>query len=437
MIFFTHKQSPRLLYIADFIGKQILQDGFLITSDRDEYLQFKGPRINYSSEKLCGDEYWVIPHTLLFEGGIKQQTVECFDLNGETAFFKTTGDHAFDIFAASFYLLSRYEEYFPYQPDRYGRFNHEDSLAFKGGFLNRPLINYWIEAFKKNLEKKFPHWKARVQTFSFIPTYDIDEAYSFKHKSGIRTAGAYLKSLLKGRTDELKERRLVLTGRKKDPFDSFEWMHELHQDYKLSPKYFFLIPASTGKYDRNILPSNPALQNLIREHAEKYQVGIHPSWQSGDDSSLLEKEIRTLESITGKRVIASRQHFIRLKLPDTFRQLLQVGIREDYSMGYGAINGFRAAVSSPFHWYDLELDQRTELLLYPFCFMEAISFYEQNYSPAQAQDELQKYYDEVRKVNGTFCTLWHNTFLGTDKKFRGWREVYENFISKNFQQHSH
>ena len=98
-------------------------------------------------------------------------------------------------------------------------------------------------------------------------------------------------------------------------------------------------------------------------------------------------------------------------------------------MGYGSINGFRASVATPFYWYDLEKEDQTKLLVYPFCFMEANSFYEQKFSTEQAFEELKHYYDIVKSVNGTLTIIWHNNFLGTAKMFTGWREIYKQFIS--------
>jgi len=106
-----------------------------------------------------------------------------------------------------------------------------------------------------------------------------------------------------------------------------------------------------------------------------------------------------------------------------------VGIGFDFSMGYGSINGFRASVASKFFWYDLGKEEQTKLVLYPFCFMEANSYYEQRLSAEQAFEELRHYFDIVRSVNGMLITIWHNSFLGTAKKFKGWKEVYEQFIS--------
>ena len=88
--------------------------------------------------------------------------------------------------------------------------------------------------------------------------------------------------------------------------------------------------------------------------------------------------------------------------------------RSHWFVDTNSINGFRASVASPFFWYDLEKEEQTDLLLHPFCYMEANSFYEQKVSSQEALEEMLHYLNEVKKVNGTLITLWHNTFLGTD-----------------------
>jgi hypothetical protein len=430
LLLYSHIISSRLQYIADFIGKEILGEPLGLTTDKKIFIQSTEPKINYSKEKISGDEYWLQAHSLLFEKEIRQQTVKCFDINGQKAFFKTESDFPFDILAAGFYLLSRYEEYLPHEKDMYGRYAHENSLAFREGFLHLPLINLWLQNFKESLKQKFPQLIIHHSPFTFLPTYDIDEAYSYKYKQWWRTIGATLKSGAQRQLSAIIERIEVLRNRKKDPFDSYKWMNQLHQRYNLKPYYFFLVAVKTGKYDKNILPSKKAIQDLIREHSNRYSIGIHPSWQSGDDANKLKFEILKLGHISGKQILSSRQHFIRFTLPHTYRQLIDLGIESDFSMGYGSINGFRASVASPFYWYDLAKEEQTRLLLYPFCFMDANSFFEQKLSPQQALDEMHQYYNIVKSVNGTFISIWHNTFLGTEKLFTGWKEVYEQFIKE-------
>jgi hypothetical protein len=435
LILYSQNITPRLQYVADFITKELRVDSFAITTSEKEFSDYPGPRINYSDKQISAGEAWIKPHGLLFETGIKKQTTGCFHANGYKAFFKTGGDLSFDIFSACFYLLSRYEEYLPHIKDIYGRYAHENSLAYKEKFLNQPLINTWLQDFKKILLQKFPglatpYSRLPTSDLKFLPTYDIDIAWSYQHKGPWRNAGGFVRSLFKGQLALLKERAMVLLGKQKDQFDDYEWLNKLHEQYRLKPYYFFLIPEQRGRYDKNIPPSSEAMQALIRDHATRYPVGIHPSWKSGDEVSLLKKEIETLASFSGSPVISSRQHYIRFNLPEGYRRLIENGIKNDFSMGYGSINGFRASVASPFYWYDLEKEKQTDLMLYPFCYMEANSFYEQNSTAKQALEEMRYYYWTIKSVNGHFIMIWHNSFLGTDKASKGWRDIYEQFIKE-------
>jgi hypothetical protein len=430
VIVFSTTITPRLRYITDFISKEIGRTAFILTDNIADFKNSGNNKINYSNERITADECWLCPHTLLFEKEIRQQNTECFEINNNKAFFKTEGDFPFDIFAASFYLLSRYEEYLPHQKDMYGRYAHENSLAFKENFLTIPLLNIWLQNFKQALKEKFSLFTIHYSPFTFLPTYDIDEAYSYKHKEWWRSAGGAIKDLLKGNLNKFLLRRKVLNNKTEDPFDSYDWIDNLHRPYKLKSRYFFLVPEKIAKYDRNILPKETALQGLIKQHADKYDIGVHPSWQSGDEPLLIKKEIQTIENITKLKVTSSRQHYIRFTLPETFCQLIDAGIKDDFSMGYGSINGFRASVASAFYWYDLQKEQTTSLLLHPFCYMEANSFYEQKFTTEEALEEMRHYYNEVKKVNGTLITIWHNTFLGTDEKFKGWRYIYAEFVKE-------
>ena len=395
---------------------------FAITSDQEAFNNFEGVKINYGSK--TGNDFTVPCSGLLFESNIYSQHIDCFNHHGNKAFFKGTDeDFPFDLFSATFYLLSRYEEYVPHAKDLYGRYAHEDSLAFSEDFLNLPLINIWVNDFVKVIQEKFPSFTIHYSPFTFLPTYDIDIAYTYKQKGLLRNAGGFLKS-------PSIERIKVLTGLQKDPFDTYDWLDALHQQYQLKPIYFFLVAQKHGLYDKNILPHKAALKQLIKRHAAKYSIGIHPSWQSGDNFLLMKQEKKLLQDIIEQPVIQSRQHYIRFSLPHGYRRLIEAGITDDYSMGYGSINGFRASVASSFFWYDLETDKPTNLRIHPFCFMEANSFYEQHATPQEAYKELVHYYKVCKEVNGMFISIWHNNFFGTDKHFAGWKEVYEKFIAQ-------
>jgi hypothetical protein len=430
ILIYSHTTSPRLQYSCNFILKELLEIDFAITIDSEEFKNYEGVKINYSNQKFQFSTFTITPHSLLFETEIKAQQINCFENKGYKAIFKIAdADFLFDVFAAVFYLLSRYEEYLPHTKDIYGRYAHENSLAFKEGFLQLPLINIWVRDFALEMKKKYSILNVQYSMFNFLPTYDIDIAFSYKHKGLLRNIGGFLKA-------PSLQRIKVLMGLQKDPFDSYSWLNDLHQQNKLNPIYFFLVAEKNSQYDKNILPHKDAMWQLIKLHAKKYLAGIHPSWQSGDKPQLLKEEINWLSEVVNDEIpksehriiYLSRQHYIRFNLPEGYQKLIAAGITDDYSMGYGSVNGFRASVASSFFWYDLQNEQQTDLRIHPFCFMDANSFYEQHFSATQAYEEMIHYYKICKQVNGTLITIWHNNFLGTAKEFEGWREVYEEFI---------
>lgn len=401
-----------------------------LTDNSNEAQNYQGPLINYSNSRIRPLEYHIYPHGLLAEEGTKTIKPEVKVEDGLPVFFITPGQHSFDILAASFYLISRYEEYLSSTPDSYGRFDHRHSLAWQSRFLDRPLVNEWINQLRAKLAQQFGTLPQPPRPVSFLPTYDIDIAWSYLHKGWLRTFGAGVAALVKGNWKQFGERLQVLRGRRKDPFDAYGWMNQLHERLKLRPYYFFLLAPHRGKYDKNIAPQHNAMRALVADHLIRYPVGIHPSWRSGDEPAQLQQEIRLLAQLSGQPVQASRQHYIRMQLPQTYRRLLEAGIGFDFSMGYGSINGFRASVASPFYWYDLEKEQETSLLLFPFCYMEANSFYEQKYTAEQALAEMRHYRDVVANANGTLITIWHNNFLGTDSSLQEWKQIYQTFLEE-------
>jgi hypothetical protein len=166
ILLFSNTLSPRLQYICSFIFKDLMNEPFSITTNEDELDLFKGVKIIYSNSTFRESAFNIRNHSLLFEKSISDQSIECFETNGTTAFFKTNdSDFPFDIFAASFYLLSRYEEYLPHKKDMYGRYAHENSTAFKNNFLQLPLINIWVKELADVLCNKFPKFKIQNSKF--------------------------------------------------------------------------------------------------------------------------------------------------------------------------------------------------------------------------------------------------------------------------------
>ena len=427
LLIYSDKISPRLQYISQFIIGEQLGISYQLTDDKSELNRHEGAILQYAQEKTSIDQkkyFFIKANGLLTESGIQPVDIDILQKGKQLFLFpQENTDFPLDIFSAGFYLISRYEEYLPHDLDLYGRFSHTASVAFQHGFLNRPLLNEWIVQLGECLKSFFPSISQNRVRFSFEPTYDIDIAYAYTGKSFIRNLGGFIKN-------PDMERWQVLAGKRKDPFDAYESMDRWHHEYSLQPVYFFLVAGKRGKYDKNIDPQHPMLHSLIKAVSNKYKIGLHPSWNSNFKDELLEAEKNTLEQISGSEITLSRQHYIRFNLPDTFRKLAAAGIKEEYSMGYGSINGFRASTGSSFLWYDLEKEQTTDLRIFPFCFMEANSYYEQQQSTEMTLEEMEYYLMICRSYHCPMRTIFHNQFLGSDKSFKGWKEIYVSFLQR-------
>lgn len=428
MLLYAHTLPPRLRYITNWFAEQFLLEPLELTDSIERFRNETGPRISYSDQRISADACWIQPVSLLFESNIHALEPEVHTPGQFPIFFSGPGDMGFDLFASSFYLLSRYEEYLPHPLDAYGRFPHQRSLAFRHGFLDRPLVDQWMMQFLVCLRSKFPALQIRPRSFEHLATYDIDESFAYRHKPIWLQAAGLIRDLMLFRFGWVIERIRVWRKRSPDPYDAFSFLQSLHADTSTRPLCFVLMAKQRSQYDKNLSPEHPAQQELIRNLSNWSDLALHPSWRSGNDFDLLQEEKKDLEALVDRPILSSRQHYIRFRLPHTYRNLMAAGFQADYSMGYGSINGFRASTARSFEWYDLQRDQVAALRIHPFGYMEANSYYEWHHTIEAAAQEWEQLEQKVRASGGTFITIWHNTQLGTSARFGGWRDRYARWL---------
>ena len=403
-----------------------------MTDNESEFLNHKGPAINYSTKDL-GNRLVIRPKSLLFEQGIKKQEIFVTQWDDVKIFFQTD-DHSsipFDIFAASFYLVSRYEEYLPYSSDEHGRFEAKQSLAYSSNFLQEPIVDQWAYILADVIKEHFADFEYSSRTFKYIPTIDIDNAYAFLFKGISRTLGATLSSIFKLNVEDNIRRYQTLAG-KKDPYDTYDIFFDTHQKYGLKPIWFFLV-GNSGKFDDNVSIDKSAYRNLIKNISERSEVGIHPSYKAFRDYSLLQWEIDEIKNIINKDVVKSRQHYLRIHFNETYRNLINAGIREDYTMGYSTDIGFRAGTCTPFHYYDLSNEEETTLTVYPFHVMDITLNQHKRYTVSAAISVIEDIIEKIKNVNGTFITIWHNEALSDHGHWKGWETVYREMLRLVFE----
>ena len=434
IVVYSAENSIRLKFVLDWLLKERLHINYSITSnERDtENLPFF---ISYG--KALPNSFSIPDEHILWRRGADQLEPKTGTWKDIPTLFAVPGNEytlPFDLLSALFFLLSRYEEYYSYNPDKHGRYPAVNSILYKKGWLTRPLADEWVAAFRGQLQAASG---IHIDTtpFVFLPTYDIDMAYSHIYKGVGRIVGAYMRALVKGDVKQISERTQVLKKKQKDPYDSFRWLRQLHKEYDCKPLYFVLSSFKTTAFDKNIHPEHPAMVRVIKNLVRESTIGIHPSYFS-ERGGALGKEKKVLEQVSGRSINISRQHYIKLKMPQTYRLLLENGITEDYSMGYGSHLGFRAGTGNSFLWYDVEKDAITPLRIFPFCFMDTTAHYEAKLSATEAFEKLEAMSKKLHNTGSTMITVFHNFSLGTSIEWRGWRQAYEQFMQEQTKGHS-
>lgn len=429
LLIYSQKITKRLNYIFSIFFKDILDIDYEITDSLEKFEKYKSYKINYSKHTI-GEEIFFASKTLLFEKGIKIYDLKSIDFEDSKAFFPVFNKDSFlpfDPFSAAFYFITRYEEYLPYIKDKYGRFVASQSIAYKNDCLEKPLINIWAKKIKKILQDYYPDIVFPEKKYEYIPTFDIDSAYSYKLKGFFRSTFAYFRDLKNFDFKDIVLRTKVLLNRTKDPFDTFDIILELKNKYGLTPIVFILI-GTFGEYDKNISNSNRKFHILIKSLYDYYDVGLHPSFGSSKSFDKLEKEVKNLSKILNKDIKKSRQHFLKLNVPVTYHNLLNLDITDDYSMGYASALGFRAGICTPFFFYDLDYETQTKLRIHPFAIMDGTLKDYLNLDADNAILKIKSIVDEIKAVDGTFISLWHNESLSDVKRWKGWLKVFYDMI---------
>lgn len=428
ILIYTHKSTPRVRYTLNLILKDSLGLEFTLTNSVDDYKLYEGNKLSYTTQDLESD-FHIVASNLLFESGVKEQVIQMQNHEDYYKYFFKSYNSVlpFDMFAAAFYLVSRYEEYLPFIPDTFNRFEAENSLAYQYDFLHIPIVNLWINEFEKLLKKKFPLLLITHNTYEFISSIDIDNAYKYLEKGVMRSIGGYLKSIVRFDKHDLVDRTSVLLKKEKDPFDSYDYQLDIQKKYNLKVIYFFLL-GDYGINDKNHPSNNQGFQKLIKHLADYALAGIHPSFGSNGNSTQVKIEVNRLANITHREIFNSRQHFSMLKFPDTYFVLQELGITNDYSMGYANFSGFRASYCLPFYWYDLDDELETGLKIHSYCLSETTLRYKYKATPTTIAQIAKPLIDEVKKYNGELVTIFHNDTMGTAQEWIDWNHVYEDII---------
>ena len=422
LLVYTHKITPRIRYTFKQICTRILGVPVSFTTTVEDFIAHDSMKMSYSRQPL-GSEFFVRSHELLFEQGLSDVDIKVVDWEETKCFFSNGEQNAlpFDIFAASFYLLSRYEEYLPHVKDKFGRFTAEESLAFNNGFLKQPVVDIWALKFKKALGIQFPDYIFQERQFKITPIIDVPKAYSYKLNGLMRTIGGTLGDLFRFKIKNIYKRYLVIFGFQHDPFDTFKYIINKQKQVKDKFIFFFLV-GDLSTYDKNINVQKSKFVSLIKQVGDYSKIGLKASYFALDNLSILKTEKLRMESIINQDLIASRQSYSKLNLPESYRNLVELEILEDFTMGYINHIGFRAGTCTPFFFFDLDYEIQTPLRINTYHVLDyALLKYQ---STLDKKMHLNRIIKEVKNVNGEFVSVFHNYTFGTSEIWKDYKELF-------------
>lgn len=407
--------TPRIQYVFDIIKDFRKVNVLLSVCEHDESENY------IYAPKLKDNQKGLVAATLLFEEELYTSKITSSSWNDENclAFNEVT-----DPLASIFYHITRMEEYGYENYDEHGRFQTKDSFVSRFGWKDKLLVERWIDAFLIDYEQQMSQ-KIDVEKspLTFLLTFDIDNTFAFKWKSWSRILGSYWKDIWRLDWKRMKVKTKVLLNLQKDPFDTFDKM-QTYQEKGINVRLFWLL-GDISAYDRNVSNSSRKHLNFIRQLRTIFPIGLHPSYLSNNKLEQLSKEKQILDNTLENKTITSRQHFLKLKFPDTYQRNIQIGLKEDFTLGFGDELGFRAGTLRPFYFFDLTTNRPENYLIHPFAYMDGTLKEYQKWSVEQSKIEIQKLIQEALLFGGEFSAIWHNETISDWDDWKEWSSLIE------------
>ena len=195
----------------------------------------------------------------------------------------------FDIFGSAFFMLSRYEELITKNRDLHNRFPASASVAFKADFIDRPIINEYLEILKYSFDNAGFNLQFKKRKSENFITCDLDwpfdpALYSFKHaaKKAFRQVLRDIKPLSSFKS--LLKYFLAQLGIKfKDSYkESISYIMDVNEEAGNRVAFYFIM-YNTHPSDslKNFKIHEKKIQELFFEITSRgHEVGVHPGYET-------------------------------------------------------------------------------------------------------------------------------------------------------------
>ncbi len=334
-----------------------------------------------------------------------------------------------DLFGTAFFLLTRYEEVARPSLDAHGRQVPEATLAGKGGWLDRPMVNEIAEIFWQAIAREWPSVHRTPREFRLLVSHDVDHPWCVAGRSAWHLAGGAARALVRegwgaGARRIAEWRQVSRDGAAADPCWTFDWLMAESERRGLRSAFYF-IPESGPQAEYQV--GDQAIDGLIGHIAARgHEVGFHPSYAAADQAELFLAELQRLQASCFKAGIPAglggRHHYLRWQADGSWALWDKAGLRYDSSVGYAARPGFRSGTCAEYSAFDLRASRPLALKERPLMVMD-VSLLGAHYldlSHRDAVDHALGLARTCRHYRGDFVLLWHNDHLRTPED----REAY-------------
>lgn len=370
----------------------------------------------------------VSPEMPIIEGRPSPQGLWFSQNNRQSAYL------GLDVLGAAFFMLTRYEELVLPDRDEHGRFPSRASIASKNGFLERPIIDEYVEILYSAMRRLWPSLKQKQDKFNLVLSHDVDEPFEYQRFGRL--------GLLRASAGDFIKRREPLNGLRRaasaflparlqrniDPNNTFDWLMGQSEKFGISSTFNF-VAGSSSLYDPIYNLEDKTIRQLIREISNRgHKIGLHGSYSTMKDGIALAEEYKRLVTVAREENVqqeefGGRQHYLRWDVSCTWRICYEAGLVYDSTLGYADRAGFRCGTAKGFTVFDLLKNRPLELKEVPLIVMERSLLSEkyEGLGELKAMTKIIDLINAVRCVNGTFTLLWHNSSLQN----AGLRSLYQ------------
>ena len=338
-----------------------------------------------------------------------------------------------DIFASSFFMLTRWEEYVNKNRDSHERFPAYESLAFKCNFLDRPIVNEYIEMLKNMIFSLDNNSKFKIQNYQLILTHDVDSPLKYTNfKSGIKEIlGDIIKRKdIKKAFSNIWEKSKVHAGLQPDPFDTFDYLMDISEQAGVKSHFFFMGEGVT-EFDNMYHSGDNFIKTLIEKIKKRgHYIGIHPTYNAYNDGVRFVIEKEELEKNLSENITFGREHFLRFEVPTTWQIWEDNGMIWDSTLSFADKEGFRCGVCYEYSVFNILTREKLKLKEKPLIVMEgSFATYQPNIKPEEMKEKIKYLIKKVKKYDGEFVFLWHNSSFNTPM-WNKYKNIYQGVLEQ-------